>query len=100
MNRKAWAALAAAHNLHKYYSVSNSNRQEKIKVGGANTAYRKKSNNPNMGRPTTNPKNNRLEIRLTDSEKNMLDECVRRTGGSKTDVIVKGILMVYKETQK
>lgn len=64
------------------------------------TAYQKKSKNPNMGRPTVNPKNNRLEIRLSDSESNMLDECVRRTGRNKTDVIVKGISMVYKAAQK
>ena len=53
-----------------------------------------------MGSPTVNPKNNRLEIRLTDSEKNMLDECVRRTGINKTGVIIKGISKVYNSTQK
>lgn len=52
-----------------------------------------------MGRPTTNPKTKRLEIRLSESENNLLDECVRRTGKDRTAVIVKGIAMVYNATQ-
>ena len=47
-----------------------------------------------MGRPTTNPKTKRLEIRLSESENNLLEECVRRTGRDRTAVIVKGIAMV------
>lgn len=53
-----------------------------------------------MGRPTTNPKTKRLEIRLSESENNLLDECVRRTGKDRTAVIVKGIAMVYNATQQ
>ena len=52
-----------------------------------------------LGRPTTNPKTTRLEIRLSESESNLLDECVRRTGKDRTAVIVKGIAMVYNATQ-
>lgn len=52
-----------------------------------------------MGRPTVNPKTKRLEIRLSESESNLLDECVRRTGKDRTAVIVKGIAMVYNATQ-
>lgn len=52
-----------------------------------------------MGRPTTNPKTKRLEIRLSESESNLLDECVRRTGKDRTAVIVKGIAMVHNATQ-
>ncbi len=59
-------------------------------------AYKKKSNNPNMGRPTQNPRNKRVDIRLADGDVTMLDECVRMTGMSKTDVIVKGISMFYQ----
>lgn len=53
-----------------------------------------------MGRPTTNPKTKRLEIRLSESENNLLEECVRRTGRDRTAVIIKGITMVYKELQR
>jgi len=53
-----------------------------------------------MGRPTTNPKTKRLEIRLSESENNLLEECVRRTGRDRTAVIVKGIAMVYNSTQQ
>lgn len=63
-------------------------------------AYKKKGLNPNMGRPTTNPKTIRLEIRLSESENILLEECVRKTGHSKTDIIVKGISLVNKELNK
>ncbi len=52
-----------------------------------------------MGRPTTNPKTKRLEIRLSESENTLLEECVKRTGRDRTAVIVKGIAMVYNSTQ-
>ena len=63
-------------------------------------AYKKRGLNPNMGRPTTNPKTIRLEIRLSESENVLLEECVRKTGRSKTDIIVKGISLVNKELNK
>ena len=59
-----------------------------------NTTQKKK------GRPTTNPKINRLEIRLSVSENKLLDECVERTGKTRTDIIIDGITMVHKTTQE
>lgn len=63
-----------------------------------NTAYVKKTNNPNMGRPKTN-RNVRLELRLTEAENALLTKCSEITNRTRTEVIVKGISMVYKELQ-
>lgn len=53
------------------------------------------------GRPKIdNPKNVRLEIRLTQEENNVLTECAKRLGVTKTEVINKGILLVKKELEK
>ena len=64
------------------------------------TAYVKKGTNPRMGRPTTNPRNIDLKIRLSEAENEMLNKCVTATGRTRTDIIVKGVSMVYKELQK
>lgn len=63
------------------------------------TAYVKKTDNPNMGRPTTNPRTVCLHLRLSEAENNMIEECSRKTGRTKTDVIVKGVSLIYKELQ-
>lgn len=60
------------------------------------TAYTKKTNNPNMGRPTTAPKTRRIEIRLTESESDMLRECAEKTGKDRTAIIIDGITSIYK----
>jgi len=49
---------------------------------------------------TNNPRNVRLEIRLTQSENDMLEECAEKLNTTKTKVITKGIEMVSKETKK
>ena len=47
------------------------------------------------GRPKSeNPKNVRLEIRLTKTESQLLEECSRELKTTKTDVIVKGIEII------
>lgn len=51
---------------------------------------------PRTGRPTDNPKKNRLEIRLTDEQSQMLTECAKDLNLTKTDVIVKGIETIYQ----
>ena len=56
----------------------------------------KKTNNPNMGRPTVSPKTRRLEIRLTESENAMLLECAEKTGKDRTAIIIEGITSIYK----
>lgn len=50
-----------------------------------------------MGRPTTDPKNYVARLRLSENEKNKLDECCKLTGLSITDVLKLGIEKVYHE---
>ena len=52
------------------------------------------------GRPTTNKKTERLEIRLAPNELALLQECANELNVSKTDVINKGIALVKAEIEK
>lgn len=52
-------------------------------------------NRKKMGRPTVEPKVKRIEIRLSEREHHLLEECVKLTGKDKTTVIINGIAMVY-----
>ena len=49
---------------------------------------------------TDNPRNVRLEIRLTQGENELLTECAEKLKTTKTDVILKGINLVVAEMQK
>lgn len=49
---------------------------------------------------TDNPKNVRLEIRLTQNENKLLMECAENLNSTKTEVIVKGIQLVKSELDK
>lgn len=49
---------------------------------------------------TDNPKNVRLEIRLTRNQNDLLEECAGKLHTTKTDVINKGIELVKKELDK
>lgn len=49
---------------------------------------------------TDNPRNVRLEIRLTKSESKNLSDCADKMKTTKTDVILKGIDLVRKELEK
>ena len=52
---------------------------------------------PRTGRPpANNPKNVRVELRLSEEEGNMLEYCCKESGMTKTDVIRKGIRSVYE----
>jgi hypothetical protein len=51
---------------------------------------------PRTGRPTENPRNNRKSYRLSDEDVNKLTYCVEHSNMSETDVIRKGIEMVYQ----
>jgi hypothetical protein len=56
---------------------------------------------PRTGRPTENPRgDNRVGVRLTYSDMDKLEYCIKKTGLSKTDVIRKGIDLVYQELTK
>ena len=53
-----------------------------------------------MGRPTSNPKINRIELRLSDNDIDKLNLCTEMTGLSKSEVIRLGIDKVYTEIKK
>lgn len=56
---------------------------------------------PRTGRPTNDPKNGRVEIRISERENTMLEYCMKKTGMSKADILRKGIEIVYnKVTEK
>lgn len=55
---------------------------------------------PRTGRPTEDPRKNQTKIRMTDGELEKLEICCKKTGLSKTEVICKGIDLVYKEVTK
>lgn len=55
---------------------------------------------PRTGRPTEEPKNIRVGVRLTEKEKEMLDECEEKLNLSKTQIISLGIQKVYESIKK
>lgn len=55
---------------------------------------------PRTGRPTTNPKKHKKEVRLSSEDIQKLDICTKATGMTETDVIRKGIDLVYQEVTK
>ena len=50
-----------------------------------------------MGRPTVSPKNNRESFRFSDEDMEKLKFCMEKTHMSKTDVVRKGIDLVYRQ---
>lgn len=53
---------------------------------------------PRTGRPKIdNPKKNQTKIRTTDEELAKIEFCADKLGISKTEVILKGVEMVYTE---
>ena len=55
---------------------------------------------PKTGRPTINTKQNRESFRLSDSDMEKLKFCMKEMGMTKTDIIRKGIELVYQEAKK
>lgn len=55
---------------------------------------------PRTGRPTDNPKTERLEIRLTKDEARLLSECAEKLHISKTQVINMGVQLVKDKLDK
>lgn len=55
---------------------------------------------PRTGRPTDDPKKFSTRIRMSDEDKKILEFCCKNTGLSKTDIIRKGIRMVYENIKK
>lgn len=52
------------------------------------------------GRPTTNKKTERLEIRLTPDELKLMQECADILNVSKTEIINRGVKLVKAEINK
>jgi hypothetical protein len=55
---------------------------------------------PRTGRPTEEPKNIRVGVRLTQKEKEMLDVCEEKLNMSKTQIISLGIQKVFESIKK
>lgn len=49
---------------------------------------------------TDNPRNVRLEIRLTQSENELLEKCAEQMNTTKTKTLIKGLELVSKELDK
>lgn len=57
----------------------------------------KKEEKKKMGRPTTNPRNKQITLRLSDDELNTLNECSEKLSINRVEVVVKGIQLVKEE---
>ncbi|HIW57808.1 MAG TPA: hypothetical protein H9685_06510 [Firmicutes bacterium] len=55
---------------------------------------------PRTGRPTNNPRNISLNLRISQKEADMLQECAEKLNTARINVIVKGIEMVKAELEK
>ena len=55
---------------------------------------------PRTGRPTSNKKTERLEIRLAPDELALMQECADRLGTTKTEVVIRGVKFVKAELDK
>lgn len=55
---------------------------------------------PKMGRPTSNKKTERFEVRMAPDEAQMLQECADKLNISRTDVIIKGVRLIKAELDK
>ena len=53
-----------------------------------------------MGRPTTNPRTGQINVRLSERELALLNECAERMGTTRTDVIARGIETVHREREE
>lgn len=52
------------------------------------------------GRPTDAPKNTMLRVRVDDSTLKKLDACVSKMNSNRSEVIRKGISMVFEDLTK
>ena len=54
-----------------------------------------------MGRPKSeNPKCERIILRATKAEKELLEKCCELSGMTQAEVVIKGIRMVYDDIKK
>lgn len=52
---------------------------------------------PKMGRPTENPREERLGFRVSEEESEMIKYCMEHSDMSKSDILRLGIQKVYEE---
>ncbi len=52
---------------------------------------------PRTGRPTDNPRPNKISIRISDEDKHILDEYCEEEKVNKTEAISRGIKMLKKK---
>ncbi len=50
-----------------------------------------------MGRPTDNPKTTEIKIRATQSDKEKLKFCCKKTGKTQYQIVMDGIDRIYNE---
>lgn len=48
--------------------------------------------------PVKNPKNVEVKIRISNTENEMLEYCIKETGMNRSEVMRKGLKKVYEET--
>lgn len=53
-----------------------------------------------MGRPTNNPKNEELKIRISQEDKEKLEYCIKHSNKNKSEIVRLGIEKVYAELKK
>lgn len=53
-----------------------------------------------MGRPTTNPMTERISIRATKEDKELLEKCCKESGMTQHNVIMEGVRLVYSKAKK
>ncbi|MDU0963626.1 MULTISPECIES: hypothetical protein [Clostridia] len=53
-----------------------------------------------MGRPTDNPKTEKIGIRISKKDLDMLEECAKISGETRANVIVMGIKMFHEKITK
>jgi predicted transcriptional regulator len=56
--------------------------------------------NKKMGRPTDNPKNISLKVRLDNDTAKKLDECIEKANVSKAEIVRRGIHKVHDDLNK
>ncbi len=60
----------------------------------------RKIDNKKMGRPTTNPKNEELKVRISKDDKEKLEYCINHSNKNKSEIVREGIEKVYNEIKK
>ncbi len=53
--------------------------------------------NKKIGRPTDNPRDKRLSLRISESEMEEIEYCARKISATKIETVLKGIELLRKE---